>query len=299
VIFQWPADAARRDEWLRKIATHRLPHDELWLENGDTLTGTLLPRPPLDPAEPDREPPPFQLKTKSGEVAAPAARVAAVVFNTALRNHTPPRGPFVQLGFRDGGALFVRQIETVGGRVRLGLIGGAALETESDSLRDELALVQPFGAAVTYLSDLKPVGYKHIPFLKQAWPFEMDRSVIGGRLRHGGQIFSKGLGMHSTARLAYDLGGRYRSLQAELAIDERAGNRGSVLFRVFLDRGDNQWQTGYESPVVRGGDELLPISVDVSDAQRIALIVDFADRGDELDYANWLNARLIPVAKTE
>ena len=205
----------------------------------------------------------------------------------------------MQLGFRDGTALFIRQIKIAGRKVQLSLLGGAALETDADSFRDELAFVQPFGSAITYVSDLKPVGYKHIPFLTQAWPFETDRSVVGGRLRHGGQIFSKGLGMHSTSRLAYDLGGRYGALQAELAIDQRAGNRGSVLFRVFVDRGDNEWQTAYESPIVRGGDELRPISVDVSGAQRVALIVDFADHGDELDHANWLNARLIPIWSIE
>jgi hypothetical protein len=36
----------------------------------------------------------------------------------------------------------------------------------------------------------------------------------------------------------------------------------------------------------------LPISVDVSQAQALALIVDFADRGDVLDRAAWLDARL-------
>ena len=28
-------------------------------------------------------------------------------------------------------------------------------------------------------------------------------------------------------------------------------------------------------------------------AARMALLVEFADRGDELDHANWLNARLV------
>jgi hypothetical protein len=49
----------------------------------------------------------------------------------------------------------------------------------------------------------------------------------------------------------------------------------------------------YESPIVRGSNQPIPISVDVAGVQRMALIVDFAERGDALDYANWLNARLI------
>jgi hypothetical protein len=47
--------------------------------------------------------------------------------------------------------------------------------------------------------------------------------------------------------------------------------------------------------VVRGGDAPTHISVELGDATAIALLVDFADRGDERDLANWLNPRLVPA----
>jgi hypothetical protein len=37
----------------------------------------------------------------------------------------------------------------------------------------------------------------------------------------------------------------------------------------------------------------LELSLDVRSAQRLAILVDFADRGDQCDYANWLDLRLI------
>ena len=37
----------------------------------------------------------------------------------------------------------------------------------------------------------------------------------------------------------------------------------------------------------------MTISVDNDGAKRLDLVVDFADRADELDHANWLNARLV------
>jgi hypothetical protein len=37
----------------------------------------------------------------------------------------------------------------------------------------------------------------------------------------------------------------------------------------------------------------VPVSVDLGGAKRLDLVVDFADRADELDRANWLNARLV------
>ena len=48
-------------------------------------------------------------------------------------------------------------------------------------------------------------------------------------------------------------------------------------------------------PVIAGLREKVPvpISIDLQGAARMALLVDFADRGDECDYADWLMARLI------
>ena len=109
--------------------------------------------------------------------------------------------------------------------------------------------------------------------------------------------------MHSTSRLAYTLQGEYATFEADVAVDDAAAGQGSVVFRVFVEGPDPdgklQWAAAYESPVRRGGDPPLPVKVDVARAQRLALIVEFADRGDILDHADWLDARLIrkePVA---
>ena len=98
--------------------------------------------------------------------------------------------------------------------------------------------------------------------------------------------------MHSTSRLVYDLRDRFRMFAAEVALDDLSRGRGSVTYRVFLER-DGAWAAAYESPIVRGGDAPLPVRVGVEGASRIALVVDYADFGDVLDRANWLNARLI------
>ena len=72
-----------------------------------------------------------------------------------------------------------------------------------------------------------------------------------------------------------------------------ACDRGGAIFRVFTAGDDGKFKAAYESPVIRGGDAPVPITVDLKNAKRIALIVDFAERGDECDDADWLNARLI------
>jgi hypothetical protein len=97
--------------------------------------------------------------------------------------------------------------------------------------------------------------------------------------------------MHSASRITYRLDQKFHWFQSEIAIDQAADNRGSVIFRVFLQR-DGEWTSTYTSQILRGTNRPLAIKVEVTQADAIALLVEFADRGDECDYANWINARL-------
>ena len=93
--------------------------------------------------------------------------------------------------------------------------------------------------------------------------------------------------MHSAARLTYTLDGSYRRFQAEMGIDDTTAGRGSIRGRIYVD-GRQQ----YASETIRGGQPPVPLRLDVGGASRIALVGDFADYGDVLDCANWLNAHL-------
>jgi hypothetical protein len=66
-----------------------------------------------------------------------------------------------------------------------------------------------------------------------------------------------------------------------------------VIFKLFQYDASGQWRSVWESPIVRGGDPPLPVSADIRDARALALIVEFADRGDVQDDANWLNPCLL------
>ncbi len=78
-----------------------------------------------------------------------------------------------------------------------------------------------------------------------------------------------------------------RRFQSLIAIDDSTAGRGSAIFRVLVDGRER-----FASPIVRGGDRPLPVSVDIRGASRLELQVDYADRGDVLDHADWLDARL-------
>jgi alpha-galactosidase len=141
------------------------------------------------------------------------------------------------------------------------------------------------------LSDIEAADYRHVPYLKIEWPFKQDRSVLGNPLVVGRKRYLTGIGMHSASRLTYRLDGKYRRFDAAVAVDDSAGQRGSVTFGVYVLR-DRAWQEVFKSSVIRGGDPPTPISVDVNGADGLTITVDYADRGDELDRADWLDARL-------
>jgi hypothetical protein len=187
-------------------------------------------------------------------------------------------------GFSDGTRIHAAALTLAENSLSVTLQGGMTW----NAAPKDLVFLQPRGGQAVYLSDLAPEGYRHVAFLTLAWPFHADRSVCGAMLRAGGKLYLKGLGTHSASRLTYTLAEPYRRFQAELAVDDETEGGGSVRFRVFVDG-----QVRYASPVVRGGQTPAPVSIDLAGAKRLDLVVDFADRADELDHADWLNARLV------
>jgi hypothetical protein len=165
------------------------------------------------------------------------------------------------------------------------LVGGATWHAPAK----DLVFVQIVGGRAVYLSDLQPAEYKHVPYLSMTWPYATDRSVAGGLLRAGGHLYLKGVGVHSAARLTYKLDGRYRQFAADVAIDDATGGEGNAVFRVLVDGREK-----FASGSVRGGQRPRAIEVDVTGGKRLELVVDFGQRGDQQDYADWLDARLLP-----
>lgn len=291
ILMHPPADLERRDALANRIQRLASDAEEIaggeadlvLLANGDELTGQLglLSSKGL---------------TIDGELGAADLawdRVTAVLFGLARPKTFEAQGAEqaqvlrIIAGLGDGSRLVARGLELEGETVRVVPWfgdGGAVLSVTAGNM----VFLQPLGGRARYLSDLKPESYRHIPYLSLPWDYRLDRCVTGRHLRAGGRLYLKGVGMHSASRLTWRLDSTYRRFDAAVAIDESAGPRGSVVFRVFVDSEER-----YRSPVVRGGAPAIPVSVDVTGGRRLSLVVDFADRGDELDHADWLDARLV------
>jgi hypothetical protein len=252
--------------------------DELLLTNGDRLHGklTALERGSLT------------LKIEADEATLPLSRVEAIKLATGQRTPAGAQPARLAVSLRNGSLLLARSITGNSKRLTIELGGGAKL---NGGTIGELSALQSLEGQFDYLSDLEPTSYRHVPYLSIERPLQRDRSADGKPLIVGGSRYLKGIGMHSAARLTYRLDKSYQRFTADVAVDDSAGNRGSVTFGVYLLKDDN-WTEAYKSGVVRGGDGIVPVSVDVAGAEGLTLTVDYADRGDELDHADWLDARL-------
>lgn len=248
--------------------------DRLILENGDELSGTIQG---LTPSA-------VQFDSGVGPAEIENERVAAVAFNPALLAKIAPSGLRALVGLQDGSLLVAGMAIVDEGQARLTVAGSLPISVP----RETVTFVQVLGGEATYVSDLEVDSYRHVPYLMLPWEYHTDANVLGGRLRSAGRVYYKGIGMHSASRLTWKLDKPYRKFEAEMAIDDHTEGKGSVVFRVFAGS-----QERFRSGVIRGGDAPLPISIDITGATRLSLVVDFADRGDELDHANWLNPRLV------
>jgi hypothetical protein len=273
VIFRMPTAIKDRDAMFDRIAKAEGESDRLLLDNGDELTG-LIEKISEDAA---------RLTTNVGPVNVEMGRVTAIIFNPGLRRKISSNGDRIWLGLSDGSRLMASALQLDASSLQF-VIAGQTWKAQSK----QLVFLQPLSGRAVYLSDLKSSEYRFVPYLDLNWPYRPDRNVTGNFLRAGGLLYLKGIGMHSAARLSYAFDQSYNRFQSELAVDDSTDGGGSVRFRVFIDG-----QEKFTSDTIRGNMKPVPISVDITGAKQLDLIVDYADRADVLDHADWLNARLI------
>jgi len=279
VIYRLPLDRGRADQLVARVLALTGQADRVLLDNGDELSGTIT-------AVEDAT---VRLTSDAGPVDLAVDKLTAVLFNPILVDKPKAAGLRAMVGLCDGGRVLATSLVTEQRTARLKLVGGGELVVPLAAI----VALQSLGGRAVYLSDLQPSSYRHIPFLQLTWPYLADASVRGSRLRAGGRLTLKGLGMHSPSRITFDLDDEYRRFETLVAIDAEAGERGSVVCRVFFDDGSGKWQEQATTEIVRGGADPVALSLDLAGAKRISLLVDYADHGDELDHVDWLNARLI------
>jgi hypothetical protein len=124
---------------------------------------------------------------------------------------------------------------------------------------------------------------------------EKDRSngemgaTDGRTITLNGVTYTKGLGVHALSDLTFNVGGSgFTSFQSDIGVDDEVGNNGSVVFQVYVDG-----VLRYNSSTLTGASATQQVSVALSNANTVRLVVTDAGNGATFDHADWANARFI------
>lgn len=139
-----------------------------------------------------------------------------------------------------------------------------------------------------WLSDLTPAAVVEEGAFGVVWPHRRDRDLDGNPIVLGGEVHSKGLTIHSKATLTWDLGGGYLRLLAVVGISDALGSEGDCDVLITGD-GRELWRR----PGIRGGQAPIPLSLDVSGVNRLAILVDTGARHDIGDHLVLADAGLV------
>ena len=220
----------------------------------------------------------------------PFERLAAILFDPELQARTRPRTLFVQAVLVGGARLRLKTLSLEAGGQLVGTlpVGGAVRLP-----LDRVVELQVRNGAAVYLDELKPASVEETPFLDTTWPSPSvrGRTLLGDPLRLGVDVFDSGFAAHSRTRIRYALDGKYRTFEAIVGVDPKAGSRAAVRIGVEVDG------KPAVSQLCKAGDSPVPLRVDVSGAKTMTLVTDFGPLGDVQGHAIWAEPRLVRAVK--
>ena len=175
----------------------------------------------------------------------------------------PSRGQYVRVQLSGTDNLHMAEVEVMGCPISVDTI--------------------PTACPPTYVSDLDWVSYTdqgRIP--------RKDVSSDGLQITIGGTPYNKGLGVHAPSGITYALNGQYETFTSWIGVDDESCSAGSVIFEVYVDG-----SIAYQSSLMEEGEAAQNISVDVSGANEMVLLVTDGGNGTTCDHADWADAQLI------
>jgi hypothetical protein len=152
--------------------------------------------------------------------------------------------------------------------------------------------IRSVNGRLTYLSDLKPATVDQVPYFDRMLPYQVNRSLTGGKLKLSDGEYPRGIAVHSRTVLTYDLAGQYEEFKTKVGFQQPEGKLGRCTIRV---RGDDK--TLYEDLDARGdAPKPADLSLKIPGVQRLTLEVDFGQSEDTGDRVVWANSRVLRAA---
>lgn len=150
------------------------------------------------------------------------------------------------------------------------------------SLKPESVEWKPFFA----LDPDSELPIARLPSLQAFCSPQKDRGFSGEKIRLGGKDYASGLELSSQTRMVFRLPGSFQTFQTVLGIDDSVRPGGNADVTILAD--DRILFQG----TITGKDAPKPLSLNVSGARRLTLLVDFGQEGSLSDHAAFADAQL-------
>jgi|GEM_PF-1666208 hypothetical protein len=257
---------------------NNLQQDQLTLSNGDKIRGELSGFSATT----------LTLETDSGPRDFLIQELTHLRFNPELVIVPKPESQKTLVRLQDGSRVSARSVMLV--------------EFNAFLLKTELCgdWQVPLGSVDSFLSltenrrplsERTPQKVDYTPFLSKVPHWQIDANVLGTQMRMQTAGYLTGLGMHSRTEVQWLLEEGDASFLAEIGIDDVAKGTGSVVFEILTDQ-----KSVYQSEIIRGDEKPKLVRIDLKGKKTLTLRVDFGDRGDVQDRANWGNALILKSA---
>ena len=159
-------------------------------------------------------------------------------------------------------------------------------------------------SAQSLTADVNTLSFEKLLSAKNGWgPIERDRSNgeqganDGKTLTINGNTYTRGFGVHAGSEMVFSLKGtntaKCSRFTADIGLDDEVGDRGSVVFQVYLD-GVKAYDSGFIDHSSSGLNSAPPqsISLDIAGASELKLVVTDAGDGISYDHADWVNPQV-------
>ncbi len=230
-----------------------------------------------------------QFEMDGEKIAVKRAKVFGIVY------FRPPRdlpGALCTITDIDGGKWAVR---TLNFDVHLRWTAPCGIEVKKPL--DSIANIDFSAGKIVFLSELKPDSVRWTPFFSPSQPLpsveefyapRSDQNFSAQPLRLRGEKYAKGLAIHSRTEMVYRLPGRFSRFRAIAGIDDEVAPNGHVRLVIRADD-----RTLFDE-AISGSDAPKSLDLDISNAKRLVILVDF---GEKLDVGDHLVLALARISK--
>lgn len=257
-------------QWL--VRNQRSGEDQILLTNGDVLKGFITA---IDTQA-------ISIEGEMGNSQIPLQVVVSARFSS-LAPVKPEQVYFIAT-LQSSGRITLSELEWSERKMKAKLFQGSTVSIDPKFL----VRIDVEGGRWNWITENDPVHYEFTPLVSVRWPFVHNLNVLGEPLKVADQIYYHGIGVHSRSKLTYDLRGKYLKFVTSFGMDDHSGMFADVSIRIIIDG-----SIKYQKEHLRRGELHGPIRLDLQNAKKIELVVDYGDNGDLQDRFNWIDTALI------